>query len=539
MMKFSLIALSFFLLAPAFGQSKATKKPHVLFIAIDDLRPELGCYGSPIAVTPNLDKLASKGLLFNRAYCQQAICSPSRASLMTGARPDAIGVIENYTDFRVANPDIVTLPQHFRSHGYETVNVGKIYHGKYNDAEKSWSRLPANRLMKTRPIPGGYGLPENQKVQRDNRAELLAKYGPDKVGGLTSSGPAFEAADVPDHSFIDGHSALLAIATMNQHLKNKPNQPLFLALGFSRPHLHFIAPKKYWDLYDPKKIPLAEHTKAPIDGAAMGLHASFELRVRHGIPKSGDLDEELSRTLKHAYLACTSYVDAQIGLVLDALDQSGQRDNTIIIVWGDHGWHLGDMGVWGKATNYEIATRVPLILQAPEMKNASGKKTEALVELVDMYPTLCDLAGLPTPGHLAGTSLVPLLENPGGKVKEFALSQYPNPGLREWAANPLAPAMRETFFGPLITEVEDRIIKQQGEKWNRDFFENHLMGYALRNERYRYVEWRDYRDSSAPPIYTELFDHQTDPAETKNISSAHPDVVKTLHDELAKTLKKR
>jgi iduronate 2-sulfatase len=222
-MKFSLSALSFFLLAAAFGQSMPTKKPHVLFIVIDDLRPELGCYGSPIAVTPNLDRLASKGVLFNRAYCQQAICSPSRASLMTGARPDAIGVIENYTDFRVANPDIVTLPQHFRSHGYETVNVGKIYHGKYNDAEKSWSRLPANRLMKTRPIPGGCGLPENQKIQRDNRAELLAKYGPDKVGGLTSSGPAFEAADVPDHSFIDGHSALLAIVTMNEHLENKPH----------------------------------------------------------------------------------------------------------------------------------------------------------------------------------------------------------------------------------------------------------------------------------------------------------------------------
>lgn len=206
---------------------------------------------------------------------------------MTGARPDSIGMIENYTDFRVAHPDIVTLPQHFQSHGYETVNIGKIYHGQYNDAEKSWSRQPANRLMKTCPIPGGYGLPENQKIQSDNRKALLEKYGPDKVGELTSSGPAFEAADVPDHSFIDGYSALLAIETMNQHLKNKPNQPLFLALGFSRPHLHFIAPKKFWDLYDPTKIPLAEHREAPVDGSAMGLHASFELRVRHGIPKSG------------------------------------------------------------------------------------------------------------------------------------------------------------------------------------------------------------------------------------------------------------
>ncbi|YCM44943.1 sulfatase [Verrucomicrobiaceae bacterium 227] len=536
-MKFILIALA--LLTPIFAQSKAPKKPHILFISIDDLRPELGCYGSPIAVTPHLDQLASKGLLFNRAYCQQAICSPSRASLMTGARPDSIGVIENYTDFRIANPDIITLPQHFRAHGYETVNVGKIYHGKYNDALKSWSRLPARRLMKTKPIPGGYGLPKNQKIQRDNRQALLAKYGPDRVGGLTSSGPAFEAADVPDHSFIDGHSARLAIATLNQHLENKPNQPLFLALGFSRPHLHFIAPRKYWNLYDPEKIPLAEHSEAPIDGAAMGLHASFELRVRHGIPKSGKLDAALSRQLKHAYLACTSYVDAQIGLVLDALDKSGQRENTIIIVWGDHGWHLGDMGVWGKATNYEIGTRVPLIVQAPKMMNAAGKKTEALVELIDMYPTLCELAGLPVPDHLEGTSLVPLLNDPMSTVKEFALSQYPNPGLREWAANPLAPAMRETFFGPLIAEVEERIIQQQGARWDRDFFENHLMGYALRNDRYRYVEWRDYRDATVAPIFVELFDHQMDPAETRNVAATNPEVVKLLHDKLATTLKRK
>lgn len=517
----------------------ANKKPHVLFIAIDDLRPELGCYGSPIAVTPNLDKLASKSLLFNRAYCQQAICSPSRASLMTGARPDTIGVIENYTYFRDKNPEIITLPQHFRSHGYETVNVGKIYHGKFKDPEKSWSRLPAHKRMKTRPIPGGYGLPENQKIQRDNRKAALEKYGPDKVGGLNSSGPAFEAADVPDHSFVDGHSARLAIETMNQHLETKPDQPLFLALGFTRPHLHFIAPKKYWDLYDPEKIPLAKHTKAPVDGAAMGLHASFELRVRHGIPKSGDLDEELSRTLKHAYLACTSYVDAQIGLVLDALDKSGQRENTIVIVWGDHGWHLGDMGVWGKATNYEISTRVPMILQAPQFQDSRGKKTESLVELLDMYPTLCELAGLPAPPHLEGKSLVPLLKNQSAKIKDFALSQHPTPGLREWAANPLAPAMRETFFGPLIKEVEDRIIAQYGDRWNRELFENHLMGYALRNDRFRYVEWRDYRDPNAKPIFIELFDHENDPMETVNVVEKHPQVIKELHQQLKTMLPKK
>lgn len=510
------------------------KKPNILFIAIDDLRPELGCYDSPIAITPNIDKLAKQGLLFNRAYCQQAICSPSRASLMTGTRPDTNGVIENYTYFRDANPDIITLPQHLRAHGYETVNMGKIYHGKFNDSEKSWSRGPAHKLVKTRPIPGGYGLEENRNIQRDNRKKLLAKYGPTKIGGLTASGPAYEAADVPDHSFIDGHSALLAVATMKQHFENKPDQPIFIGLGFSRPHLHFIAPKKYWDLYDPEKIPAAKHPNPPKDGAATGLHASFELRVRHGIPKTGDMGPELSRTLMHAYLACASYVDAQIGMVLDELDQSGQRDNTIIMLWGDHGWHLGDMGVWGKATNYEISTRVPFIIQAPGKDKTVGKKSEALVELLDMYPTLCDLAGVPIPKHLEGISLVPILDNPGAKVKDFALSQYPNPALREWAANPLAPAMRETFFGPLISEVEGRIIKQMGDQWDRNLFENHLMGYSLRSERYRYIEWRDYRDKKSKPVFIELYDHQTDPDETKNVASGNAQIT----EHLSKTLQR-
>ena len=517
--------------------SLAAKKPNILFIAIDDMRPEMGCYGSPIAITPNIDKLAAKGLLFNRAYCQQAICSPSRASIMTGTRPDTNGVIENYTYFRDANPDIATLPQHFRKHGYETVNMGKIYHGKFNDKEKSWSRGPAHKLVKTKPIPGGYGLEGNRNIQRDNRKRLLEKYGPTKIGGLTASGPAYEAADVPDHSFVDGHSARLAVATMKQHFETKSNQPLFVGLGFSKPHLHFIAPKKYWDLYDREKISDAKHSNPPEGGAATGLHASFELRVRHGIPKTGDIGPELSRALMHAYLACASYVDAQIGLVLDELDKSGERDNTIIMLWGDHGWHLGDMGVWGKATNYEIATRVPFIIQAPGKDKAVGKKSEALVELLDMYPTLCDLAGVPAPKHIEGESLVPILDNPKASVKDFALSQYPNPALREWAANPLAPAMRETFFGPLISEVEARIIKQMGDKWDRDLFENHLMGYSLRTDRYRYIEWRDYRDKKSKPIFVELYDHKSDPDETKNVAKVNAKVVDRLSKKLQGLIK--
>ena len=222
----------------------------------------------------------------------------------------------------------------------------------------------------------------------------------------------------------------------------------------------------------------------------MGLHASFELRTRSNIPKYGPIEPGLARTLKHAYLASTSYVDAQIGLLLEALDKEGLRNNTIVIVWGDHGWHLGDMGVWGKATNYEIATRVPLMISTPKMKGR-GAKTDALVELVDIFPTLCELSGVPAPKHLEGHSFVPLLDAPQRAWKSAVFSQYPNPALREWAANPLSPGMRETWFGPLIQDVEQRIIDQQGKRWDRELFEQHLMGYTMRTDRYRLVVWRD------------------------------------------------
>jgi iduronate 2-sulfatase len=506
----------------------AADRPNILFIAIDDLRPELGCYGSPIAQSPTLDALAADGLQFNRAYCQQAICSPSRASLMTGARPDTIGVIENTAYFRDLNPDIVTLPQHFIANGYEAVFCGKIYHARMTDNDHSWSRTPAFKNLKVkRPNNiGNYAKPENQKIFQENKEKMLAKYGQAGSGGLIH-GPAFEDADVPDHGYIDGFNTQLAIATLKDHLAKKPDQPLFLALGFVKPHLDFNAPKKYWDLYDPANIELASQTKAPKDGAATGLHASFELRTRHGIPKEGPIPDDLARTLLHAYYACVSYVDAQIGLVIDALEEAGIRDNTIIIVWGDHGWHLGDMGIWGKATNYEIATRVPLIIWTPDMKSR-GEPTDALVELVDMYPTLCDLAGLPIPDHLEGHSFAPLLDKPDQPWKDAAFSQFPNPALREWAANPLSDGMRQTFFGPLIEEVEENIIAQQGNTWDRDLFENHLMGYTMRTGQYRLVLWQDHRDPNADPVFVELYDHQSDPGETINVAADNPELVQKL-----------
>jgi arylsulfatase A-like enzyme len=309
----------------------------------------------------------------------------------------------------------------------------------------------------------------------------------------------------------------------------KKDKPFFLGLGFHKPHLNWVSPKKYWDLYDRKNIKITAQDTMPLHGAQMGLHPSIELRVRSGIPKKGPIDHELAITLKHAYLACVSYVDAQIGKMITALEEAGVRDNTIIIVWSDHGWHLGDMGIWGKATNYEIATRVPMMIWTPDMpKGSQGKTTDALVELVDMYPTLAELAGLEIPTHVEGTSFKPLLKNPNTEWKTAAFSQFPSPALREWGAFPIRSAMRETYFGPLLEEVEARIIKQQGDKWDRDLFENNLMGYAMRTKDYRFIIWKDRTKPELAPIYIELYDHKTDPLETQNIADDNPELVKEL-----------
>ncbi|WNJ20567.1 sulfatase [Pontibacter sp. G13] len=534
-LRFLLVVFCLVLMTGACSQTPEKSSPNVLFIAVDDLRPELGCYGSPIAQTPNIDRLAGDGLLFENAYCQQAICSPSRASLMTGARPETTQIIENYTYFRDLHPDLVTLPQHFRNNGYETVYCGKIYHGKFTDEELSWSREPARDLAphKAPKLIGGYALKENQDIFKANQAAIKKKYGSVSHYAL-GRGPAYEMADVPDHTYQDGYNTELAIATMKEMVQ-QGDKPFFLGVGYKLPHLDWTSPKKYWDMYDPAQIALATQTESPEDGAAMGLHASFELRVRHGIPKSGTIDSSLATTLKHAYLASVSYVDAQIGKMLDALEEAGVRDNTIIILWSDHGWHLGDMGIWGKATNYEIATRVPMIIWTPDMPDqVRGMTTDALVELVDMYPTLAELAGLQAPEHLEGQSFAPLLADPKMDWKPAVFSQYPNPALREWAANPLTPSMRETYFGPLIEEVEARIIEQQQEKWDRDFFENELMGYAMRTERYRLVVWKARGNPEAEPVYVELYDHETDPTETRNIASEQPELVESLIAQMAK-----
>ncbi|MCM8525923.1 MAG: sulfatase [Lentisphaeraceae bacterium] len=502
----------------------AEDKPNVLFIAIDDMRPELNCYGKSYIKSPHIDRLANKGLLFERAYCQEPICGPSRTSIMTGLRPEKNGVFHNNQYFRDSSPNVITLSQYFIQNGYNAAFTGKIYHRNSEaDVENSWNFKTGSPKIKRAKLIGGYALEENHEIFKKNRADLLKQYG--KIPGGLLHGPAFEKADVKDHDYSDGWTTLQAIETMKQ--MKKSGKPFFMAAGFKKPHLDFNAPKKYWDVYDEKDIQLAYQAKAPQGGATTGLHCSFELRTRHGIPKTGDIGPELSKTLLHAYYACASYVDAQVGKLLDSLDKEGLAENTIVVLWGDHGWHLGDMGVWGKATNYEIAARVPFMIYAPGMKS-KGKKTKALVELMDIYPTLVDLAGLKMPEHLQGKSLVPLMNDSDLEWNEPVLTQYPNPALREWAALPLSPEMRQTFFGPLIEAKESEIKAQFGSKFNKELFENNLMGYSLRTDRYRFISWMDRTNKNADPIMVELYDYKESEFEKINIADKHPELVKAL-----------
>jgi iduronate 2-sulfatase len=344
-----------------------------------------------------------------------------------------------------------------------------------------------------------------------------------------NGGPAWEAADVPDGEYLDGRVADGAIATLRE-LKDG-GQPFFLGVGFHKPHLPFVAPKKYFDLYDLDKIELTGVRKPPENGPAIALHSSFELRTRTLVPTSGPIDDATSRELLRAYYACTSFIDAQVGRVLAELDAQGLCDNTIIVLWGDHGWHLGEYGIWGKATDYEVATRAPLIVSTPGMAKP-GTKTEGLVEFVDIYPTLCELAALPVPAKLEGRSFVPLLNDPAASVNDAAFSQFPSPALREWAARPLSPAMRETFFGPIIADVEAKLKKEFGTRYDANLFSNHLTGYAMRTDRYRFVAWKDTRHPDAKPIFIELYDHQTDPSETVNVATRHPELAATLLKQL-------
>lgn len=466
------------------GIAQAANRPNILLICVDDLKPILGCYGDRLVKSPNIDRLARRGMVFESAYCNQAVCAPSRNALLTGARSTTLGIYDLGTNFRRAVPAAVTLPQSFKQQGWRTEGIGKIFHvGHGNqDDPASWSVPHVHEKVVD------YALPQSADKNQITREE--AYFSNTRLGEIRKlpRGAAYEMADVPDHTYADGRIADEAVRRLRA-AKKKPDEPLFLALGFVKPHLPFCAPKKYWDLYNPDRFKLAERRTPPDGAPSYAPQLGGELRQYAGIPEKGELPDELQRTLIHGYHAAVSYMDAQLGRVLDELDRQKMTDNTIIILWGDHGWHLGDHGMWCKHSNYEEANRIPLLIVAPGVTK-KGARSKSLVESVDLYPTLCELAGLPPPSvpqRLDGVSLVPVLRKPKTLVKDHVTHVYPR--------------------GPQL-------------------------GRAIRTERYRMVEWKP-AGAPSDTAELELYDYKSDPGETKNLAAENPEVVKQLRAMLA------
>lgn len=420
--------------APSGG---AAARPNVLFLAVDDLRVSLGCYGDPLAKTPHLDRFASGARQFNRAYTMQAVCGPARTALLTGRLPDHNRVWHNRNLFRHTHPDTVTLPQLFRQHGYHTESLGKIFSGDERELDPaSWSVPEVLRREGWR----NYALP---------RREGAGKQAP------------YEAADVPDDGYPDGKLAGLAVETLGR--LREAGRPFFLAVGFFKPHLPFNAPKRYWDLHDPAKFDLPGEPERVQGAPEVAYHTHRELGGYTGMPQDERLDAAQTRTLRHGYYACVSYVDAQVGRVLEALQRFDLAANTLVMLWGDHGYALGDAGRWCKGTNFELDARVPLLVRVPGLARP-GVATDALVEYVDVYPTLAELAGLPAPADLAGRSLVPILRDPAQPGRDFALAQFSRP------------------FGAGPPQA---------------------MGYSIRTATHRYTRWVDWpaRRTTAEELY--------------------------------------
>lgn len=451
---------------------------NVLFIAVDDLRPQLSCYGHPEMVTPSLDRLASEGRRFAHHYAQVPTCGASRCALLTGHYPATAEAYDNGAFQSLPSDEAdrpVSLPQLFHQNGYTTVSIGKISHSPNGaladgapELPQSWDEVSA---------------PHGQ--WKDSWAAFFAY-----AGGKTrvvKETPVSERAELSDDGYPDGLIADAAIAKLGE-LKAK-DEPFFLAVGFYKPHLPFCAPAKYWDLYDPDRLPTPSNPFPPkhVD-PEISLHNSGEMRGQYtGFSKPGEVTEAEGRRLRHAYAACVSYADAQIGRVLDELDRLSLKENTIVVVWGDHGWHLGEQGIWGKHTLHEVAMRTPLIVRIPNMQSP-GQRADGLVESVDIYPTLVELCGLKPLGPLDGKSFAPTLTDPSAPGK---------------------PAV----FG----------------FWKRG------RAHSIRTPRYRFVEWID-RPAHAQKVQTELYDLEQDPNETDNVAARHPRLVEELSAKLNATV---
>lgn len=434
----ALVAVAWALSSAPAGFAAAPTKPNILFIAVDDLRPQLGCYGVGWMKTPHMDALAARGVRFDRHYVQFAVCIPSRVALLTSLRSERTRQVYGPHVWQNV-PGVSTLGRTFGASGYATVSLGKIWHGKpEGGTRKDGDVFDEVWVPKAAP----YAAPGGKKASRKEARE---------TGEEGGGGPVSEALDVPDNTYNDGQTAEAAIERL-QKLGADRTKPFLLAVGFHKPHLPFVAPKQYWDRYDRAALPLPPQPAYPQEAPALARNHGLKNfhDIAHG--PGAHYDEATQRKLIHGYAAATSYADAQIGRVLAALRELGLEQNTIVVLWGDHGWHLGDLDQWAKSTNFERATRSPLIVAAPGQ--ARGAACAQLVETVDVFPTLVELAGLPALPLTDGRSFAPLLANPAQPWKEAVYHVFDRPG------------------------------EQGGKK------KNPTIGFAVRTAEARYVEWR-------------------------------------------------
>ncbi|QDU73474.1 Choline-sulfatase [Bremerella volcania] len=469
-------------LGPAFAcAAESAERPNVLLICIDDLRPELKCYGADHILSPNIDRLAESGVAFDRCYVQVAVCNPSRASTFTGIRPDRLGCWTLHFHFRETMPDAVTLPQYFRQHGYTCEGMGKIFHNPWQDP-RSWSRehrWPSAELTHYNPEQKAFRAKVAQTIEEDDW-----RY--NNLRGVIANAP-----DIADVEHLDGELTEMAVDRLKE--LSQSEQPFLLAVGYIQPHLPWCPPKRWWDKYDRESLPLAPNPYPPKNSPEVSVGTNYEMThyadaINVPKPHEGSVDEADARRYRHAYFASVSFIDAQVGKLLDALDQEQLTDNTIVVLWSDHGWKLGEHNAWGKMTNLEIDTRIPLIIRDPQAKS-NGQRTNRIVESLDLFPTLCDLAGLPVPDFVDGKSAAHLLDDPTATHTGVAYSQY--------------------LWQP-------------------------LMGNGIRTDRWHYVQWRDTNDATIK--HQELYDHENDPQENVNVFGKHPEVEADLQARFQKVL---
>ena len=468
-------------------EASGARPPNVLLILVDDLKPALGCYGDPIAKTPRIDELAERGMRFDLAYCNQAVCAPSRFTLMLGAHSTSTGLYGLGSQLREIIPNAVTMPQYFAKYGYRTESLGKVFHvGHGNEGDlASFLRPHFHEKVIEYVDPAST---DGGKLTREEAYFTNQKLG--QIGALPR-GAAFESPDVPDEAYADGRvaaEAVLRLQAAKEH-RTQDGSPFLIAIGFARPHLPFSVPKKYWDLYDPDKLPMPQFENLPAGAPAVAGKRGGEITNYRPVPEQGEIDDSLKRRLIHGYYASTSFVDAQIGKVIDELDRLELAKSTIVVLWGDHGFHLGDLGIWTKHTNYEQANRIPILFVVPGVTRP-GTATRQLTESVDIFPTLAELAGLPAPSgppSVDGVSMVPVLIDPSTRLRDHAYHVYPR----------------------------------------------RKLGRAIRTERYRLVEWKNTGRSNAKAEY-ELYDYETDPLETRNLAEDHPEIVAMLKAKLTR-----